>query len=96
MNSSSFDLLASILVEEFKIAPERVVPDNTFSDLGLDSLELLEVSVFVQEHIDIFVDGITTESTLAEAVNLLTFLQTTGDASNTVHGKGKLACDPTT
>jgi acyl carrier protein len=42
--------IAKIFVEDFEIAPEKITPDaHIFTDLGLDSLDIVELMVALQK-----------------------------------------------
>ena len=46
--------IAGIFAQEFEIAPERITPQaHLFDDLGLDSLDRVEVMVALQEEFSI-------------------------------------------
>ena len=43
-------LIAKIFEEEFEVAPERLTPEaHLFQDLGLDSLDIVEMMVALQK-----------------------------------------------
>jgi acyl carrier protein len=49
MNRALFDTVAGILTEQFEVDPERVRPDTTLANLGLDSLALMEFVFAVED-----------------------------------------------
>jgi acyl carrier protein len=44
-----FEQLKQILVTKFHVPGNEVVPETTFDDLGLDSLDLVELAAVVQD-----------------------------------------------
>jgi acyl carrier protein len=75
--SESYDRIAGILADKLGQPPEELRPETTFSDLGLDSLALLELGVIVQELTGAQMDGLRPLSTLAEAAAALDQAQST-------------------
>ncbi|MEU6485381.1 acyl carrier protein [Streptomyces sp. NPDC046887] len=65
------DTLATCLIEGLGIPADTLAPEKTFDDLGLDSLALLELTVIYQEKTGQEPDGLTAQSTLAEATALI-------------------------
>ena len=48
-----FDKLESILVDDFEIEPEKLVPEaNLFEDLDLDSIDAVDIAVRMQKFTD--------------------------------------------
>ncbi|TDC69796.1 acyl carrier protein [Streptomyces hainanensis] len=62
-----YELLATLLTDEFGIEADVVTPDATFRDLELDSLSLTELAVIVTERTGLLVDDVDLDSTLASA-----------------------------
>ena len=48
MNTETYTVLSSLLVDKFSVHPTKLSRDATFLDLGLDSLTLMEL-VFAAE-----------------------------------------------
>jgi acyl carrier protein len=69
--TATYDLITATLVETFELDAGQLTPQSTFEDLGLDSLALVEMALVVHEHTGTAVEGITPQSTLAEAAALL-------------------------
>jgi acyl carrier protein len=46
---STFELLQSILVKEYKLSPARLVPEATLTDLGIDSLDLVDLIFKIED-----------------------------------------------
>lgn len=49
MTSPSFNTLSGILQKDFHVAPEAIVPAAALTDLGLDSLALMEFVFAVED-----------------------------------------------
>ena len=49
MNEDLYPAVASVLTEQFNVAPERVTPDATLDSLGLDSLALMEFVFAIED-----------------------------------------------
>jgi acyl carrier protein len=64
----SYDFIVKLLVEEFGVNPEELVPDATPSGLGLDSLSTIEMVRELEEEFRIkFSDEQVNFRTLGEA-----------------------------
>lgn len=46
---STLELLQTILTEEFKLSPARLVPEATLTDLGIDSLDLVDLLFKIED-----------------------------------------------
>jgi acyl carrier protein len=53
MNRSTFDAVASVLVDKFQVDAGKVSPDTTLEQLGLDSLALMEFVFAVEDRFDV-------------------------------------------
>ena len=53
MNRPTFDAVSSVLVDKFKVDAEKVRPDATLEQLGLDSLALMEFVFAVEDRFDV-------------------------------------------
>ena len=53
MNRALFDIVAGILTEQFEVDPERVRPETSLANLGLDSLALMEFVFAVEDRFDV-------------------------------------------
>lgn len=49
LSSPIFNSIAAILVNQFDVAPEVITPNTALSDLGLDSLALMEFVFAVED-----------------------------------------------
>lgn len=47
---STLEVLQSILVKEYKLSPARLVPEATLTDLGIDSLDLVDLIFKIEDH----------------------------------------------
>jgi acyl carrier protein len=50
---STYQTLETILVENFGVSAEEVTPETTFADLELDSLDLVELSMAVEDRLGV-------------------------------------------
>lgn len=46
---STLESLQTILTEEFKLSPTRLVPEATLTDLGIDSLDLVDLLFKIED-----------------------------------------------
>jgi acyl carrier protein len=53
MNRSTFEAVASVLVDQFKVDPAAVHPETTLESLGLDSLALMEFVFAVEDRLEV-------------------------------------------
>ena len=53
MNSSTFDAISAVLVEQFKVESSAVGPQVALDQLGLDSLALMEFVFAVEDRFDV-------------------------------------------
>lgn len=53
MNRPTFDAIASVLVDKFNVDPEKIHPETTLEQLGLDSLALMEFVFAVEDRFDV-------------------------------------------
>jgi acyl carrier protein len=53
MPASTFDAISTVLVDQFKVEPERIAPDAALESLGLDSLALMEFVFAVEDRFDV-------------------------------------------
>ncbi|KUJ69432.1 hypothetical protein ACZ90_11080 [Streptomyces albus subsp. albus] len=54
--SSTYDRLVSLLANGFGIEPGEVTPETTFTELDLDSLALVELTLSAQDEFGIQLD----------------------------------------
>jgi len=53
MNSSTFDAISAVLVEQFKVDSSAVGPQVALDQLGLDSLALMEFVFAVEDRFNV-------------------------------------------
>jgi acyl carrier protein len=46
---STLEALQTILIKEFKLGPERLAPEATLADLGIDSLDLVDLIFKIED-----------------------------------------------
>jgi acyl carrier protein len=79
MNQELLNTFTEILVEDFDIPAEEITPDATFEALGLDSLDVVDLTLAVEERA-----GIKLEDEELEDV------RTVGDAVEAADKKQKV------
>jgi acyl carrier protein len=66
---STLETLQDLLIEEFDLARERVTPDAGLADLGVDSLDLLELMFKIEDRYKLAIqDDIPTNLATVEDV----------------------------
>ncbi len=80
MNQELLNTFTEILVEDFDIPAEEISPDVTFEALGLDSLDVVDLTLAVEER-----TGVKLEDEELEDV------RTVGDAVTAADNKQKVA-----
>ena len=69
-----FEKVAALLAEQFSVDAESVTMDTTFEDLGADSLDIVELSMALEEEFGIEEmeeDDLSGIATVADLVNYL-------------------------
>lgn len=69
-----FDKIAALLAEQFGVDAESITMDTSFEDLGADSLDIVELSMALEEEFDVEEmeeDDISGISTVADLVRYL-------------------------
>lgn len=79
MNQELLNTFTEILVEDFDIPAEEIAPDVTFEALGLDSLDVVDLTLAVEER-----TGVKLEDEELEDV------RTVGDAVTAADNKQKV------
>lgn len=69
----AYDLIESILVGTFAVPADEVTPDATFEGLGLDSLDLVELTMAIEDETGITIEDEEVEEirTVRDAVERL-------------------------
>lgn len=68
---SAFEFLSGLLVEKFDVDPDKITPESNLTDLGLDSLSIVELVFDVEDEFDIEVSEDDADfKTLGEAAAL--------------------------
>jgi len=70
---STYATLQSILVENFGVSADDVNPETTFSELELDSLDLVELSMAVEDRLGVGIadDEVEQIASVGDAVTLI-------------------------
>lgn len=53
MNPSTFEAIASVLVDQFHVEAAKATPETTLEQLGLDSLALMEFVFAMEDQFDV-------------------------------------------
>lgn len=71
MNQDLLNTFTEILVEDFDIPAEEITPDATFEALGLDSLDVVDLTLAVEERTGVKLEDEELEDvrTVGDAVN---------------------------
>ncbi len=76
---SVLEFLSGLLVEKFDVDPDKITPEARLSDLGLDSLSIVELVFDAEDEFDIEISEDDTDfKTLGEAAALIEKLVTVG------------------
>ena len=71
---ATIDTIATILNDNLDIEVEQVTPDATFESLGIDSLDMAELTCTLEEELDIDFgepEGLTTTADLVAYIDSL-------------------------
>jgi len=66
-----YDKVVELMVSHLGLDPAEISPAATFSDLEMDSLSLVELSLILEGEYGINAEGINPKGTLAEAADYL-------------------------
>jgi acyl carrier protein len=50
MTQSTFESIGAVLQQQFNVEPDRISPQTTLPELGLDSLALMEFVFSIEDH----------------------------------------------
>jgi len=53
MNRPTFHAVSAVLADKFHVEPEKISPESTLEQLGLDSLALMEFVFAVEDRFDV-------------------------------------------
>ena len=67
-----FEKVQEVLVKELSLDQEEVTMEKTFTDLGIDSLDLVELVMELEEEFDITIEEAETLQTVGDVVNYIT------------------------
>ena len=69
---SPFEFLSSVLVEKFDVEADKITPESSLMDLGLDSLSVVELVFDAEDEFDIEISEDDADfKTLGEAAALI-------------------------
>ena len=83
-----FEKVASLVASQAKIDIENVVPDTRFADLGLDSLDLVEMIMDAETEFDISIPDSPIE-TVNDFINLINWRLSNVSTSNEIEQNGQ-------
>lgn len=68
-----YDKIKEIITSKYQVAPEKIVPEATLEELGLDSLDVVELAMAVQAEWDTLVtdDELNSAGTVEAVVGLI-------------------------
>lgn len=80
MEQQLYDRIETILIETFKVPEDDIRPDATFESLELDSLDLVELMMVIEEELGVRIEDDEAEEirTVADAVDKLAEKQEVG------------------
>lgn len=67
-----FEKVQEVLVKELSLDQEKVTMEKTFTDLGIDSLDLVELVMELEEEFDITIEEAESLQTVGDVVNYIT------------------------
>lgn len=70
MNQELFETFKGILVDDFSVPADDIAPDVTFEALGLDSLDVVELTLVIEERTGVKLEDEELEDikTVADAI----------------------------
>ena len=63
-----FEKIAAIIGEKLDLAPDKVKPESSFTDMEADSLYMVEIMLAIEESFDITIDDASNMETVADLV----------------------------
>ena len=66
-----FEKVQEVLVTELSLDQEEVTMEKSFTDLGIDSLDLVELVMQLEEEFDITIEESETLQTVGDVVNYI-------------------------
>ena len=73
---TTLETVGKIIAELKDISPDDITENTSFSDLALDSLDIVEISMACEEEFDITLDVETPPKTVGEFVQMIEELVT--------------------
>ena len=70
-----FEKLAALLAEQFSVDADSITMDTTFEDLGADSLDIVEMTIAVEEEFGLEDMGEEDLSGIATVADLVRYLK---------------------
>jgi acyl carrier protein len=90
--SKTYEMIAEGLVAHLGLDPDKVRPEATFADLGVGSLDMIELALVLEDEHGINTDGIDPAGTLAQAA---AYLEQAAKAAGPVPTGGQQPADDT-
>lgn len=67
----TFDAVKGTIAEQISVEPDTITMESTFEDLKIDSLDMVEVVMALEEKFDITIDEGLEVKTVADLVNYI-------------------------
>lgn len=66
-----FEKIRKIIVEQLGVGEDEIKLETSFEDLGVDSLDLFQIIIEIEEEFDIQIEDAEKITTVGEAVNFV-------------------------
>lgn len=66
-----FEKIRKIIVEQLGVSEDDIKLETSFEDLGIDSLDLFQIIIEIEEEFDIQIEDAEKITTVEEAVNFV-------------------------
>lgn len=66
-----FEKIRKIIVEQLGVSEDEIKLETSFQDLGVDSLDLFQIIIEIEEEFDIQIEDAEKITTVEEAVNFV-------------------------
>ena len=66
-----FEIIRTIIAEKMDVEPAAITPESTLDDLKIDSLDMVEIVMSLEEELNISLDNVENIATLQDLVNFI-------------------------
>ncbi|WP_315117112.1 acyl carrier protein [uncultured Clostridium sp.] len=66
-----FEKIRNIICDQLNVEEEKVTLETSFEDLGVDSLDLFQIVIEIEEEFDIQIEDAEAIKTVSDAVNFV-------------------------